>query len=102
MAKTFGLIYTTSTLMHAGSVAYVYERTTILGHEICRAYQITEHPQRTPSVQANHMGVAIPQYPGLNPERKPEFDTIIVPCNSSSIIPVTPGSITTPVPRTRP
>jgi hypothetical protein len=103
LAKTFGLIYTTRTLLHAGSVAYVFERTHILGHEVCRAYQITEHPQRTPTLQADHAIVAIPQFPGAKqPDLKPEKDIIIVPCDSSSIIPVPLGSITTPVPRVRP
>jgi hypothetical protein len=108
LAKTFGLIYTKRTAYQADSIAYVYERTRILGVEVCRAYTIVEHPLRTAGPNADHLGpVGVPvsgrgsalSLPGPLPDVKPEVSTEVVPCNAKGMIPVVPGSLKSPAPR---
>jgi len=100
LLKTFGLIYTSRTAAHADSIAYVYERTRVLGVEVCRAYTIVEHPLRVPGPNADHIGpVSAPTLPGPLPDLKPEITTETVPCNAKGMIPVAPGSMTSPAPR---
>jgi hypothetical protein len=106
LAKTFGLIYTTRTAVQADSVEYVYERThsVLLGHDICKAYRITEHPLQTAKRAPDFSkpgAVVFPQGPDPR-EGKPEVDYVDVACDSKEMIRVEPGSITTPVPRRRP
>jgi hypothetical protein len=103
LAKTFGLIYTTRTIRHADSVAYVYERTRdLLGHEVCKAYRITEHPQRPVDVAPNVSKPGAVSFPAPLRDVKPEIETINVSCNAPDMVKVEPGSITTPVPRHAP
>ncbi len=104
LAKTFGLIYTTRTASHADSVAYVFERTHSLlgGADICHAYRITEHPLRGVDNAPDVSKPGAVSFPGALPGEKPEFDTVAVPCDSPEMVKVTPGSLTTPVPRRRP
>jgi hypothetical protein len=108
LLKTFGLIYTKRTEAQADSIAYVYERTRILGVEVCRAYTIVEHPLRGTGPNADHIGPVGPPVsgrgsaigaPGPLPDLKPEVSTDIVPCNAKGMIPVVPGSMTSPAPR---
>ncbi len=102
LLKTFGLIYTKRTAGQADSVAYVYERTRILGVEVCKAYTIVEHPLRVAGPNGDHIGpVAAPTLPGPLRDLKPEITTEVVPCNAKGMIPVVPGSLTSPVPRRR-
>jgi hypothetical protein len=103
LAKTFGLIYTTRTITHADSIAYVFERThsVLLGRDICRAYQITEHPLRAVEKAPDVAKPGALSLPGALRDVKPEIDTVEVPCEAPSMIRVEPGSITTPVPRRR-
>jgi hypothetical protein len=108
LLKTFGLIYTKRTATQADSIAYVYERTKVLGVEVCRAYTIVEHPLRTAGPNADHLGPAgVPLAghssaiadPGPLRDLKPEVSTELVPCNAKGMIPVAPGSMTSPAPR---
>jgi len=108
LLKTFGLIYTKRTAAQADSIAYVYERTKILGVEVCKAYTIVEHPLRQAGPNADHLGPAgvamsgrpaAVAFPGPLPDLKPEITTEIVPCNAKGMIPVVPGSLTSPAPR---
>ncbi len=108
LLKTFGLIYTRRSTSQADSIAYVYERTKILGVEVCRAYTIVEHPLRAPGPNADHIGPsgvamsgrpAADAIPGPLPDLKPEVTTEIVPCNAKGMIKVAPGSMTSPAPR---
>ncbi|MGA2395745.1 MAG: hypothetical protein ABSH03_20585 [Candidatus Lustribacter sp.] len=104
LAKTFGLIYTTRTLAHADSVAYVYERThvVVLGHEICHAFRITEHPLRGAEAPVDVSKPGAVTLPGPLRDEKPELDTIDVACDTADMIKVEPGSLKAPVPRRRP
>ncbi len=100
LLKTFGLIYTKRTTGQADSIAYVYERTRVLGVEVCTAYVITEHPLRTAGPNDDHLGpLPHPTLPGPLPDLKPEITREPVPCNAKGMIPVVPGSLTSPVPR---
>ncbi len=108
LLKTFGLIYTKRTAAQADSIAYVYERTRVLGVEVCRAYTIVEHPLRVAGPNADHIGPAgqamsgrpsAVDFPGPLPDLKPEISTEVVPCNAKGMIPVVPGSMTSPAPR---
>jgi hypothetical protein len=100
LAKTFGLIYTTRTVTHADSVAYVYERThDLLGREVCRAYRITEHPQQSVTPPPNHLGPGAVEMPAPPRDEGPDVETVDVSCNAAGMIPVVPGSLTSPVPR---
>jgi hypothetical protein len=104
LAKTFGLIYTTRTVARADSIAYVFERThsVLLGHDVCRAYKITEHPLRAVDKAPDEAKPGALALPGPLRDDKPEIDTVEVPCDGPGMIRVEPGSITTPVPRHRP
>jgi hypothetical protein len=101
LAKTFGLIYTTRTISRADSVTYVYERThsPILGHDICRAFKITEHPLREAEHPVLPVGPGVVAFPGPLRDVKPELERVEVPCNAKGMIEVVPGSLKTPVPR---
>lgn len=102
LAKTFGLIYTTNTITHAGSVEYVYEHIhSVIGHDMCRAWKIVEHPKRPVDVAPNVSKPGAVSFPGPLSDVKPEISTEVVECNDKNIVPVEPGSITTPVPRAR-
>jgi hypothetical protein len=104
LAKTFGLLYATRTLAHADSVAYVYERThvVVLGHEICKAYRITEHPLRAAAAPVDVSKPGAVTLPGPLRDDKPVLETIDVACDASGMIDVPPGSLKAPVPRSRP
>jgi hypothetical protein len=103
LAKTFGLIYTTRTLTRADSVAYVYERTRdVLGREVCRAYRITEHPQRPAPARVDHAAPGAVDFPRPLPDVTPSIETVDVSCRAPGMIPVEPGSLTSPVPRRLP
>ncbi len=99
LAKTFGLVYTKRTAYQADSIAYVYERTHILGQEISRAYTIVEHPLRSVAPNPDHLGPAAPAAVGPLRDEKPEISTQVIPCNRKGMIDVVPGSMTTPAPR---
>jgi hypothetical protein len=100
LLKTFGLIYTKRTATQADSIAYVYERTRVLGVDVCRAYTIVEHPLRSVPPNPDHIGpIAAPTLPGPLRDVKPEITTDVVPCSAKGMIPVTPGSLTSPAPR---
>lgn len=100
LAKTFGLIHTTRTVAHADSIAYVYERTRdLLGREVCRAYRITEHPLRDAPVPPSRLGPGAVEFPRSLADVKPVVETVEVSCRAPGMIPVEPGSITSPVPR---
>ena len=100
LLKTFGLIYTKRTAGQADSIAYVYERTRILGVDVCTAYTIVEHPLRV-AVKANEYTGPIdhPTLPGPLGDLKPEISKTTVPCNAKGMIPVVAGSMTSPAPR---
>jgi hypothetical protein len=103
LAKTFGLIYTTRTVTRADSVAYVYERTRdVVGREVCRAYRITEHPVREATPPPNHLGPGVVEFPRPLPDVTPRVETVDVSCRAPGMIPVDPGSLTSPVPRRPP
>jgi hypothetical protein len=108
LLKTFGLIYTKRTATQADSIAYVYERTRILGVDVCRAYTIVEHPLREVAPNADHLGPAgqamsgrpaALAFPGPLGDVKPQISTETVPCNAKGMIPVVPGSMHSPAPR---
>jgi hypothetical protein len=101
LAKTFGLIYTTRTISRADSVTYVYERThnVILGHDICRAFKITEHPLREAYHPTAPVGPGVVEFPGPLRDVKPELENVDVPCDAKGLIDVVPGSLKSPVPR---
>lgn len=103
LAKTFGLIYVTRTQAHADSVAYVYERTqlVVLGHAVCRAFRITEHPLRTADERVDVSKPGALTLPGPLRDEKPVLETIDVACDTPGMIVVEPGSLTAPVPRRR-
>jgi hypothetical protein len=104
LAKTFGLIYTTRTIGRADSVEYVYERThsVLLGHDICRAYRIVEHPLRPVDKAPDVSKPGAVSFPGPLRDVKPEMETVDVSCDDKSMIKVEPGSLKTPVPRRQP
>jgi hypothetical protein len=100
LAKTFGIIYTTRTITHADSVAYVYERThLLLGGDVCRAYRITEHPLRPVDAAPDETKPGAVSFPAPLRDQKPEIETVELPCDAPGMIKVAPGSLTTPVPR---
>jgi hypothetical protein len=108
LLKTFGLIYTKRTASQADSIAYVYERTRVLGVEVCKAYTIVEHPLREPPPNADHLGPtgqamsgrpSALAFPGPLGDVKPEITTEVVPCNAKGMIPVVPGTMRSPAPR---
>ncbi len=107
LARTFGLIYTSRTAFRADEVQYVYERTRVLGVEVCKAYTIVEHPLRDPAPKEEHVGLGAPSsgnptglaQTGPLRDLKPEISTQVVPCNAKGMIPVAPGSLKSPVPR---
>jgi hypothetical protein len=107
LARTFGLIYTARTAFRADAVQYVYERTRVLGVEVCKAYTIVEHPLRAPATKADHVGLGAPaagdqtglMRTGPLGDLKPEISTQIVPCDAKGMIPVQPGSLKSPAPR---
>ncbi len=100
LARTFGLLWTTRTVLRADSVAYVYERThDILGREVCRAYRITEHPLQAAPARFDPNKA---QFPGPLPNATPLVETVEVRCNDPNIQAVVPGSLTSPVPRQKP
>ena len=100
LARTFGLIWTTRTVLHADSVAYVYERTRdVLGREVCKAYRITEHPLQPAPARFDPNK---PQFPGPLPNATPLLETVDVRCNDAGMQHVAAGSLTSPVPRQKP
>jgi hypothetical protein len=100
LARTFGLIWTTRTVLHADSVSYVYERThDLLGREVCKAFRITEHPLQQAPVRFDPNKA---QFPGPLPNATPLIETVEVRCNERGMQAVVPGSLTSPVPRHRP
>jgi len=100
LARTFGLLWTTRTLLHADSIAYVYERTRdILGREVCKAYRITEHPLQPAPARFDPSKA---QFPGPLPNTTPLIETVELRCNDPGMQPVVPGSLKSPVPRHRP
>jgi hypothetical protein len=100
LAKTFGLIYTTRTVLRADSVAYVYEHThDLLGRDVCRAYRITEHPLRDATPPPNRLGPGAADMPETPRDVKPVVETVDLSCTAPGMIPVVPGSLTSPVPR---
>jgi hypothetical protein len=104
LAKTFGLIYATRTVARADSVEYVYERThsILLGHDICRAWRITEHPLRPVDKAPDVSKPGGVSFPAPLRDVKPETETVEVPCDDKAMIKVEPGSLKTPVPRHAP
>jgi hypothetical protein len=102
LAATFGLIRVSRTVVHADSVAYVFERKKdLLGREVCRAFRITDHPlppRPTPAPSLSG-GFARPVIPDRLPDLKPEVEFVDVSCNDPRMERIAPGSLTTPVPR---
>jgi hypothetical protein len=101
LAKTFGLIYTTRTTFRADSVAYVYERThdVVLGHDVCHAYRITEHPLRQVVAAPDVSKPGGVSFPGPPSDDKPDIERVDVACDAKGMIKVEPGSLKSPVPR---
>ena len=102
LAQTFGLLHITRTLIHADSLAYVFERKRdFLGREVCRAWRITEHPLAPPPTPLPSLagGRAPDHYPRQHPDLKPEIEYVDVSCNDPRMEHVPPGSLKTPVPR---
>lgn len=102
LAATFGLIRVSRTLVHADSVAYVFERKRdILGREVCRAFWITDHPPPPPPTAQPSLsgGFARPYLPDRNPDLKPVVEYVDISCNDKRMQPIVPGSLKTPVPR---
>lgn len=98
LARTFGLIRRTRTLVHADSVAYVFERTKdLFGREICRAFRITEHPPPTPPPRFDPKNPLV--FPDRNPNQRPITEYVNVSCDDPSMRKVVPGSLATPAPR---
>ncbi len=99
LAKTFGIIWQKRNSLVADSISYVFERTTIAGIGVCKAYKITEHPYTggPPDLRAN---------PLADESRRtapPDIAIVtIVPCSEKNYEPVAPGSLKTPEPRHRP
>jgi len=99
LAKTFGVIWAKRSGLVADSISYVFERTTIAGIGVCKAYKITEHPYTAPppDLRAN---------PLADESRRtapPDISIVtIVPCSEKSYEAVDPGSLKTPEPRHRP
>jgi len=97
LAKTFGLIRRTRTVMRAASVTYVFERTfDLFGRQVCRAFRITEHPQPTPPPRFDPNQLV---FPSRNPDLKPTADYVLVPCDDPSMRKVVPGSLASPTPQ---
>jgi hypothetical protein len=97
LAKTFGLIRRTRTVMRSASVTYVFERTfDLFGRQVCRAFRITEHPQPTPPPRFDPNALV---FPGRNPDLKPTADYVLVPCDDPSMRKVVPGSLASPSPQ---
>jgi len=102
LAATFGLIRVRRTIVHADSVAYVFERKRdILGREVCRAFRITDHPEpppptAPPSLQGGQPRIMFPDRP---PDIKPIIEFVDVRCNDPRMERIVPGSLKTPVPR---
>ncbi|HTD32018.1 MAG TPA: hypothetical protein VK665_00045, partial [Candidatus Elarobacter sp.] len=102
LAATFGIIRVSRTVMHADSVAYVFERKKdIFGREVCRAFWITDPPQPPPPTPLPHIigGFPRPYIPDRPPDLKPVVEYVDVSCTDKRIQPVVPGSLRTPVPR---
>ena len=98
LAKTFGLIRVRRTVIHADSIAYVFERRRdILGREVCRAFRITDHPDPTPAPRFDPKNPLV--FPDRNPDLKPIVGYVDVSCNDPKMQPVEPGSLKTPAPR---
>lgn len=102
LAATFGLIRVNRTLLHADSVAYVFERKRdLLGRETCRAFRVTDHPPPPPPTPMPRLlgGFARPSLPDRNPDLKPIVEYVDVSCNDPRMEKIVPGSLRTPVPR---
>ncbi len=102
LAETFGIIRVNRTLLHADSIAYVFERRRdLLGRETCRAFRITEHPPPPPPTPVPSVmgGFARPYLPDRNPDLRPVLEYVDVSCSDPRIEKVVPGSLATPVPR---
>jgi hypothetical protein len=102
LAKTFGLIRVSRTLVHADSVGYVFERKRdLLGREVCRAFWVTDHPPPPPPTPQPSLagGFPRPYLPDRNPDLKPIVEYVDVSCNDHRMENIVPGSLKTPVPR---
>jgi hypothetical protein len=98
LAKTFGLIRRTRTVVHAASVTYIFERTRdLFGREVCRAFRVTEHPEATPPphFDPNHPLV----FPDGRRDLKPVTEYVNVSCDDPSMRKVVPGSLASPAPQ---
>ncbi len=69
---------------------------------MCKAYRITEHPQRPTDAYARHTKPGELDLPGPLKDVKPEIDTVEVSCNDKKMEAVEPGSLKTPLPRHSP
>ncbi|GAC1415946.1 MAG: hypothetical protein NVSMB64_26170 [Candidatus Velthaea sp.] len=96
LARTFGLIRPNRTAAHADSISYVFERTTLLGIPVCKAYKITEHPYTRSAADLSKNPLADTG----RQIAKPEVEIVtLAPCTEKSYTPVVPGSLKAPVPR---
>jgi hypothetical protein len=102
LAATFGLIRVSRTVVHADSIAYVFERKKdLFGREVCKAYRITDHPKPPPPTPPPSLsgGFARPYIPDRPPDLKPVLEFVEVSCNDPRMERIAPGGLTTPVPR---
>jgi hypothetical protein len=102
LAATFGLIRISRTVMHADSIAYVFERKRdVFGREVCRAFRITDHPPPPPPTPVPSLIGSFPRpyLPDRNPDLKPVVEFVDVWCKDPRMETVVPGSLRTPVPR---
>jgi len=103
LAATFGLIRVQRTLIHADSVAYVFERKRdLLGREVCRAFRVTDHPLPPPPTPVPGIRIGSfpqPYIPDRPRDLKPVVEYVDVSCNDPRMEKIEPGSLRTPVPR---
>jgi hypothetical protein len=103
LAATFGLIRIDRTVIHASSVAYVFERKRdILGREVCRAFRITDHPLPPPPTPVPGIrpgDINRPYIPGPPRDIKPVVEFVDVSCSDARMEKIVPGTLRTPVPR---
>jgi hypothetical protein len=95
LAKTFGIIWQKRSAVAPDSVSYVFQRTTIAGIGVCKAYKVTEHPYVAgpPDLRTQTVQIGARTAP-------PDVSIVtIVPCSEKAYDPVEPGSLKTPVPR---
>lgn len=97
LAQTFGLIRIERTVVVADSIAYVYKRIKTPFGERCLAWRITDHPK---PAGPERYDPNRPYFPEGSPNLKPLVEKDAeVSCNDHRMQAVTPGTITTPVPR---